>query len=149
MNFRTKFRKVLYLPSNIFETRMPLSPHAMEVRKHDLGGLWWWQSLIEIALNALIILATIWMACRIGPEGFPVLWILVLGFAFIMAPRLVTFRFFTRRPPSLTITCEPACIPPELLHRYRQVKGEFEQLMEEIDRLTVQKDQRHLREGRR
>jgi hypothetical protein len=93
MNFQTMFRRVLHLPSHSFETRLPLSPYAMEVRKHDLGGLWWWQSLIEIALNVLIILATIWIACRIGPEGFPVLWTLVLGLAFTMAPRLVNFRF--------------------------------------------------------
>jgi hypothetical protein len=149
MKLQTMFRKVVHLPSNSFETRLPMSSHAMELKKHYLGGLWWWQSLIEVALNALIILATIWMACRIGPEGFPVLWILVFGLAFTIAPRLVTFRFFTRRPPSLTITCEPACIPPELLHRYQQVKGEFEQVMEEIDRLAVQKDQSHVREGRR
>lgn len=149
MNFKTMFRKVVYLPTSSFETRLPLSPHAIEVRKHDLGGLWWWQSLIEIALNVLLILATIWMACRLGPDGFPVLWILVLGLAFAIAPRLVTFRFFTRRPQSTTITCEPAYIPPELLDRYQQVKGEFEQVIEEIDRLAVQKGQDHLREGRR
>ena len=149
MNFKTMVRKALYLPNNSFETRRPLSPHAMEVRKYDLGGLWWWQSLIEVTLNAFIILATIWMACRIGPEGFPVLWILVLGLVFTIAPRLVTFRCFTRRPPSTTITCEPTCIPPELLYRYQQARSEFEQVIDEIDRLAIYKEQGHSREVRR
>lgn len=149
MSFTVVLRHVFCRPRHSFETRLPISSHALEVRKHDLGGLWWWQSLMEIAFNIFIALATLWFACRFGPEGSGLLWVLVVFLALLIAPQKVAFRLFTRRPPSMTIACEPACIPPELLHRYQQARSEFEQVIEEIDRFAVQREQDHSREGQR
>ncbi len=128
------WRKRLLTPQYGYDRLIPTSPSTLKVEHHDPGGLVWWEDLAEIVLNLFCLLISCWVATMISP-AFGGIWAFVslLG---LFSSRL-RFRFFERRPSSITIRYEPANIPPELVQRYEVAHADFDSVLTELEELAA------------
>ena len=84
----------------------PMSPSTVKIEHYDPGGLSRWEDLVECGTNFFIVITFDWLAVWLDPV-FGLIVTMVLILLPFLAGKL-RFRFFPRRPGSITISYEPA-----------------------------------------
>jgi hypothetical protein len=118
-----------------------MSLSTMKIERHNPGGLLWWEDLLELGINLAILFGTIYVSLRIDPV-FGVLWtllcVLIAGPVAAFAGLKLRFKFFERRPSSVTVRYEPANIPTELIDRYEKAKTDLLQANIELEQIAAE-----------
>jgi hypothetical protein len=126
-------RKITYRG---YEIRHPVTESLMRVTRYDEGGITRSQRAIEMAVNAAIFVASVFVSAWLSP-GFGILWVLLCALVLLFAGEKLAFKFFPRVPPSKTVSFESTVIPSDLIARYERAEAEFQSVMEEIQRLEI------------